>query len=171
MAFGNPEPIVERPYGYGKLVIIDTDPGIDDAAAMLMLSAAAGIALHSVTTVFGNGSVELTTRNARYLINRFNLGVPVFSGAGAPLVGERYIPRLKVHGADGLGESGLADHLSPVPLGKPAWQHIVESIHAQPGAISLLAIGPLTNLALALRHDPAIADLVRINRRPPPGES
>lgn len=144
-----------------KLVILDCDPGIDDAMALLFLSALPSVQLHSITTVFGNADVETTSRNAAYLADRFGLDIPIHMGAAHPLQGERHIPVLKVHGDDGLGESGLAGD-APLPsCPVPAWEHIAATIMANPGKISLLAIAPLTNLALALRHRPEIADQVR----------
>lgn len=143
-----------------KLVILDTDPGIDDAMALLYLRAAPGIRLHSLTTIFGNADVETTSRNAAFLAAQFGLDLPIHVGAAGPLEGERHVPALKVHGADGLGGTGVASG-APVPHSiVPAWQHIADTISANPGKVSLLAIGPATNLALALRHRPEIASEV-----------
>lgn len=144
-----------------KLVVLDTDPGIDDAMALLYLAASPDVHLHSVTTVFGNGSIETTSRNAAYLVERFALDLPVYCGAAGPLAGERHIPALKVHGEDGLGGTRLAEGFPSPQAAIPAWQHIARTIAAHPGEVSLLAIGPLTNLALALRHRPEIASLTR----------
>lgn len=144
-----------------KLVILDCDPGIDDAMALLYLGAARGINLHSVTTIFGNASVETTSRNAAYLAARFGLDLPIHMGAAHPLEGDRHLPALKVHGEDGLGNTGMADGFPMPPTSTPAWAHIAETVAAHPGEVSILAIGPLTNLALALRHRPEIAGHVR----------
>jgi len=143
-----------------RLLIVDTDPGIDDAMALLFLHAQPDISLHSITTVFGNADIATITRNARFLAERFQLGVPIIAGAGEALAGGRHIPALKVHGEDGLGDSGAASNTAPVESGPPAWQHIAETIRRHPGEVTLLSIGPLTNLALALRDDPGIAELV-----------
>lgn len=143
-----------------RLVILDTDPGVDDAMALLYLAASRSMRLHSVTTIFGNGSVSQTTRNAHYILQRFGIDVPVYSGAEKPLTGERHIPELKVHGSDGLGDTGLARDLASTADGTPAWQHICDTIMANKGRVTVLAIAPLTNLALALRHRPEIAEFV-----------
>lgn len=143
------------------LLILDTDPGIDDAMALFFLRAQPSIHLHSVTTVFGNSDIVTTTRNARYLVDRFAIDVPVIAGAAEPLRGKRHIPALKVHGNDGLGDSGLARGVMPRPHETPAWRHICETVRQHPGEVTLLSIGPLTNLALALCNDPHIARLVR----------
>lgn len=143
-----------------KLVILDTDPGIDDAMAILYLAKHPGVNLHSLTTVFGNGDVRTTTRNAHYISGRFGLKHSIHSGADKPLKGNRFIPELKVHGDDGLGDTHLASGNNEYLLSQSAWQHICETVRANPGQVTLLAIGPLTNLAMALRHDPTIAELV-----------
>lgn len=143
-----------------KTVILDTDPGVDDAMALFYLARHPDVQLHSITTVFGNAAVAVTARNAAYLVERFGLDVPVFAGAGAPLVGARHVPELKVHGFDGFGDTGLADNFHAPCDGKPAWQHLADSIELEPGKITVVAIAPLTNLALALRNRPAIADKV-----------
>lgn len=149
--------VAPRSEGTPKLVIVDTDPGIDDAMALLYLRAAQGVRLHSLTTVFGNADVRTTSRNAAFLAARFGLDLPICVGAAEPLEGRRHVPALKVHGPDGLGGTGLAQGV-PVPQSAvSAWQHIADTISAYPGEVSLLAIGPLTNLALALRHRPQIA--------------
>ena len=144
-----------------RRIIIDTDPGIDDAMALLYLHANPEVEIHSLTTVFGNGSVELTTRNANYLVERFGLAVPVRAGATEPLAGERIVPELKVHGEDGFGDTGLAAEQRSAPADQIAWQWIVDSVRAAPGELTILAIGPLTNLALALQNAPDIVNLVR----------
>lgn len=145
-----------------KRVILDTDPGIDDAMALLCLAMASAIDLHSLTTVFGNADVDVVTHNALFLTERFGLDVAVYRGAGEPLEGERLALDLHVHGKDGLGDTGLAKACNRCPSSPvPAWQHIAQTVMAHPGQMSLLAIGPLTNLALALRHAPQIAGLVK----------
>lgn len=147
--------------GASRLVIVDTDPGIDDAMALSYLSAAPGVQLHSLTTVFGNADVRTASRNAAFLTSRLGIDLSIYVGAAEPLQGERHVPALKVHGADGLGGTGLAQSVAVPQSAVPAWQHIADTISARPAEVSLLAIGPLTNLALALRHRPQIAAEVR----------
>lgn len=143
-----------------KLVVLDTDPGIDDTMALLYLNALPQVELHSVTTVFGNGPVAQTTKNACFLVSRFGIDVPVHAGAGDPLVGKRFVPDLKVHGEDGLGDVGIAENAEYSPAASPASQHICDVVRANPGRVTLLAIGPLTNLANAVTEQPDIAGLV-----------
>jgi inosine-uridine nucleoside N-ribohydrolase len=143
-----------------RQLIVDTDPGIDDAMALLFLQAMPRTRIAAITSVFGNAAVDVTTRNARYLAERFGIDAPVHAGAAQPLRIPRRPSPVHVHGGDGLGDAGALPGAGPGAAGRPAHEHMVELIRAQPGAISVLALGPLTNLALALRHDPGIAHLV-----------
>ena len=143
-----------------RQLIVDTDPGIDDAMALLFLQAMPRTRIAAITSVFGNAAVDVTTRNARYLAERFGIDAPVHAGAAQPLRIPRRPSPVHVHGGDGLGDAAALPGAGPGAAGRPAHEHMVELIRAQPGAISVLALGPLTNLALALRHDPGIAHLV-----------
>ena len=141
-------------------LIIDTDPGIDDAMALCFLRASPGIAIDRLTTVFGNADIELTTANAALLCRQFAIAAPIHRGAAAPLVRARSASPVHVHGHDGLGDSGL-DRSGAIHVAQTAAAAaIVDGINAAPGKIRLLALGPLTNLANALALDPSIADKV-----------
>ncbi len=142
-------------------VIFDTDPGVDDAMALLFLQHAPDVELMAVTTTFGNASIETTTRNALYLCERFGIEAPVGRGAGAPLAGEAGEPPDFVHGKNGLGDIELPGVLHRTADPRPAHQIIIDLVRANPGEISIVAVGRMTNLALALRQDPGIAALVR----------
>ncbi len=142
-----------------KSVIFDTDPGIDDAMALWLLARHPAVQLRAITTVFGNAPLASTSRNALRLAALMGLRLPVAAGAAAPLrlAAEQGFPA-HVHGDDGLG--GMALHLPPPAQSldpRPAYQLICDAVNEAPGEISLVAVGPLTNLALALRHDPGIA--------------
>lgn len=143
-----------------SLLILDTDPGVDDALALLYLRARPDLKLLAITTVFGNADVETTTRNALWLRARLGLSAPVHQGAGGPLIRPRGPSPTHVHGENGLGDldlSGVA--LSPTDPGM-AHERIIDLVRARPGKVTIVAIGPLTNLALALRAAPDIAGLV-----------
>lgn len=142
-----------------KLVILDTDPGVDDALALLYLRATPALRLLAMTTVFGNADIDTTTRNALYLRDRFCPETPVYRGAAAPLARPRGVSPTHVHGDNGLGDIDLPSVTSPADPGV-AHERIVALIRAHPGLVTLIAIGPLTNLALALRAAPDIAGLV-----------
>jgi inosine-uridine nucleoside N-ribohydrolase len=140
-----------------KRVIFDTDPGVDDAMALAFLAAHPDVEVAAITSVFGNAAVDITTRNALYLAQRFGVNAPVYAGAADPLAQSRLASPAFVHGHDGLGDVGVADSFSAEPAPGFAADRIVEIIRANPGEITLLAVGPLTNLALALQADPTIA--------------
>ncbi|CAN5434700.1 nucleoside hydrolase [soil metagenome] len=142
-----------------KLVILDTDPGVDDALALLYLRANPALKLLAMTTVFGNADIDTTTRNALYLRDRFCPDTPVYRGAAAPLARPRGMSPTHVHGDNGLGDIDLPSVSSQADSGM-AHERIITLIRAYPGQITLIAIGPLTNLALALRAAPDIAGLV-----------
>jgi inosine-uridine nucleoside N-ribohydrolase len=143
-----------------RLVILDTDPGVDDALALLYLRARSDLRLLAITTVFGNADIETTTRNALWLSARLGLSAPVHPGAAAPLNRPRGRSPTHVHGQNGLGDIDLGDVALPPTDPGVAHERIVDLIRANPGEVALVAIGPLTNLALALRAAPDIAGLV-----------
>lgn len=142
-------------------VIYDTDPGVDDAMALAFLRARPDIELCAITAVFGNATVDITARNAVLLAERFGIKAPVYAGAADPLVIERLPSPAFVHGHDGLGDAGVTEGFAGKPAHGFAPEMIVEMVRQRPGEITLLAVGPLTNLAIALRIDPAIATLVK----------
>lgn len=139
-------------------MIIDTDPGVDDAVALLLAAASPEAQLLAVTTVFGNVNVELTTANALRLRALAGLGhVPVGAGADRPLV-HRQDQRAEFwHGSDGLG--GRAD-LLPEPTGgvssRGAVAPMADLLLAAPAPVTLVPIGPLTNIALLLAAYPHV---------------
>ncbi|HBF32603.1 nucleoside hydrolase [Rhizobium sp.] len=144
-------------------VIFDTDPGVDDAMALLFLHHHAEIDLLGITTVFGNATIETTTRNALYLKREWNIAAPVARGAGETFIPHRvsHEPPKFIHGDDGLGNIGVPDVVD-VPLDpRPAHRFIVDTIRANPGEVTLVAVGRMTNLANALKEDPEIASLVK----------
>lgn len=141
-------------------VIIDTDPGIDDTAAIFFALAANAFQVEMMTTVFGNAALEHTTRNALILLETAGrTDIPVFAGAGRPLLRE---PNLgtAIHGGNGLGDIAPPAVTTRPQPGRAA-DRIADAILAAPGEITLLALGPLTNVALALQIEPAIATAVR----------
>jgi inosine-uridine nucleoside N-ribohydrolase len=144
-------------------VIFDTDPGVDDAMALLFLHRHPGIELVGVTTVFGNASIDITTRNAQFLHREWGIGAPIAKGAGRAFAPGRSDdhPASVVHGEDGLGNIGVPASID-LPLDpRPAYQFIIDMVRADPGAVTLVAVGRMTNLALALQADPGIAGLVK----------
>jgi inosine-uridine nucleoside N-ribohydrolase len=142
-------------------VVIDTDPGIDDAMAIAVALAAPELDVLALTTTFGNHDLPVTTANAQRILDTLgHPDIPVVPGADRPLLRPRHGPATSVHGDDGLGDAGY-----PPPSRPPADDHhaavrIVEEVRARPGEVTVVPIGPLTNLALALRLEPRLVDLV-----------
>lgn len=141
-------------------IILDTDPGIDDALAIFLALASPEIQLEAITTVSGNVAIEHTTRNALSLLELTGrTEIPVARGCAGPLISSP-VAAADVHGANGLGGVTLPEpHLQPVE--QHAVDMIIEKVLAAPGEITLVPIGPLTNLALALRREPRLARAVR----------
>lgn len=142
-----------------KKIIIDTDPGIDDAMAILFALQSPEIEVVGLTTVFGNVYTPLATQNALRLVEFAGKETPVAHGAELPLVVSLDSIADYVHGSDGLGNTN-----QPLPTGQPvnipAAQFIVETVMGNPGQVTLVPVGPLTNIALALALEPRIADNV-----------
>lgn len=141
-----------------QALIIDCDPGVDDAVALMLAFGSRALELLAVTTVGGNVPVEKTARNARML--RQIAGredVPVFMGADRPLRREP-AGAGAFHGAEGLGDLGPFEADLPCTE-EYAPDAIIDLVMARPaGTVALAVLGPLTNLALALRKEPALAD-------------
>lgn len=144
-----------------KRVIFDTDIGIDDAMALLFLHFAEGVRIEAVCTVAGNASLDNVTRNALYVTERFGIDTPVFRGAAGPLgpALTRDHPDF-VHGSNGLGDLPF-DEPSRSAETLPAAQAIVDLARARPGALSIVAVGRLTNIAAALAICPELPALVK----------
>ncbi|MEV5408895.1 nucleoside hydrolase [Thermopolyspora sp. NPDC052614] len=137
-----------------RRIVVDTDTGIDDAHTLLYLAGRADAEIVAVTSVYGNCEEEDAARNIGYVTGLLGLDVPVFRGAGKPLESAPHIAGY-VHGLDGLGDRGY-HRPQPRDGGEPAAEALVRLARERPGELDLLALGPLTNLALALRIDPEL---------------
>ncbi len=138
-------------------ILIDTDPGIDDFMAILFALKSPELDVLALTTVFGNHYVDVTTRNALRLLELAGRDdIPVARGAYSPLVREYSNPPTFVHGEDGMGDAGLTDEPESQIAHTRAAQFIVEAVMARPGEITLVPIGPLTNIAMALKLEPRL---------------
>ncbi len=141
-------------------IILDTDPGIDDAMAFFQAIGDPKIDLVGITTIFGNVTVDIATRNAFRLCNMVGQEIPVARGAEQPVEWQNFEPSSHVHGDEGFG------NIPPISVtgtvqDMPADAYLVDICAKNPGEITICAIGPLTNLALALRRDPNIARTVK----------
>jgi purine nucleosidase/pyrimidine-specific ribonucleoside hydrolase len=149
-----------------KRILIDTDPGVDDALAIILALRSPELQVEAVTTVNGNTGLEQATENALRVLELLGLPnpPPVIKGADRPLEREPF-PSVSIHGRDGLGEISLMKNRGgkrkyPPPRLHPAGQYAPEAIcdHARghAGALTLVTLGPLTNVALALTLDPRL---------------
>jgi purine nucleosidase len=142
-------------------ILFDTDPGIDDAMALLMLARDPRAELVGISTVFGNASVHTTSTNALAMCDHFGIDVPVARGAAVPIAREPRAHPVQIHGHDGLGDvwPRRAHRREPDP--RDAASFICEMADRHDGDLVLVAVGPLTNLALALALDPGLPRRVR----------
>ena len=140
-----------------KKIIIDADPGHDDMLAMLLMLAAPSVNVLAVTTVAGNSTIQNVTNNARFILDLADdSGTPLYSGATAPLVREQTLA--VVHGESGLDGASVQKQ---VQLDGLAVEKIIELVRRNPNEISLLILGPQTNIAQAIQEDPQTMKLVR----------
>jgi purine nucleosidase len=142
-----------------RRVILDTDPGIDDALAILLALASPEIELMAVTVTGGNCSLEQGVRNALAVLEIAEAKIPVVPGVALPLIRTAFTAP-ETHGDSGLGNARLSE-----PTGQPANDHAVDlmvrEIMQSVEPVTLVAVGPLTNVALAVRREPRIAERVR----------
>jgi purine nucleosidase/pyrimidine-specific ribonucleoside hydrolase len=140
-----------------RKVIIDTDPGIDDAVAILLALKSAEFDVIGITTVAGNIGIATTTRNAgRILALEGRVDVPVIAGAAGPL-SRKGFDTADIHGNDGLGGVAFPDALSQ-PVAGDAVTWLRDTLHAaETDTIDILALGPLTNIARLVTEYPEAA--------------
>jgi purine nucleosidase len=143
-----------------KHILIDTDPGIDDSLAILLALASPELSLEGLSVVHGNCSLEQAVTNGLSLLELANAShVPLAKGCELPLVQPSLLAP-ETHGNSGLGYAKL-----PKPRSKPTVQHgsdlLIEKIMSNPGEFTLVAIGPLTNVALAIRKEPRMVDALK----------
>jgi purine nucleosidase len=143
-----------------KRIILDTDPGIDDSLAILLALASPEITLEGLSVVHGNSSVEQGTINALSVLKLAKTShIPVYAGCELPLVQPSLLAP-ETHGEQGIGYAKL-----PTPQTQPQAQKasdfLIEKIMSAPGEITLAAVGPLTNIALAIRQEPRIVENVK----------
>ncbi len=141
-------------------IILDCDPGHDDAIAILLAAGNPNIDLLGITTVAGNQTLPKVTRNALAVCAAAGITVPVAAGAEVPLVREQLVA------ADIHGDSGMDGPVLPEPTleldPRHAVDFIIDTVMAhEPGTVHLVPVGPLTNIALAMRKQPAIVERVK----------
>ncbi len=143
-----------------RKIIIDCDPGHDDAMAILLAHGNPEIELCAITTVAGNQTLEKTTLNARRICTVANItGVPVAAGCDRPLL-RPLVTAPETHGESGLDGPRFEAPTTPL-AGIHAVDLIIDLVMGSPGQITLVPIGPLTNIAIALRKEPRLATAAR----------
>ena len=142
-------------------VIYDTDPGVDDAMALYYALAHPAIDVVGITTTFGNVSVAQAATNALYLTAIAGRSMPVTLGIATPWCRPGGEPPAYIHGADGLGNLASRVATSSQLDPRSSAQYIVDMARAHPGEITLVAVGPLGNLSLALKLEPRLPSLLR----------
>ena len=141
-------------------VLLDVDPGIDDALAILLALSSPELSVEGITIVAGNVEVDVGLRNARQILDLAGRSeIPVARGAETPLVG-RLVTSRHVHGDNGLGNVELPPP-SAAPFAGTATDLIATKIREHAGRITLIPVGPLTNIALALKQHPELASDIK----------
>ncbi len=141
-------------------VIIDTDPGVDDALALLLAMRSPELKIEAITPVAGNVPLDLTLPNALRMTEiAGRADIPVAAGARAPLM-RRLVTATYAHGENGLGGAVFPEPTMK-PVTTPAAEIIRQIVRKYPGEVTLITIGPLTNIATALNSDPELASMVR----------
>jgi pyrimidine-specific ribonucleoside hydrolase len=139
-------------------VIIDTDPGIDDFFAIMLANSYEELDIKAITTVAGNGTLESVTKNALDIAKYFHIDVEIAKGAEKPL----NIPLCTaghIHGENGLGNLQLKASNQPISTSY-AWDVLYQQAVDAKGKLEIIAIGPLTNVAIALLKYPALNQLI-----------
>lgn len=142
-------------------LIIDTDAGVDDSQAIMLALTHPGVSVEAITAVTGNVHVDHVTRNVFTILDIMGHDVPVFRGADQPLIPGFWKPEVSVHGEDGLGNLAQRPASQRQLEAEAAAVALVRLVDDAPGDYTLVALGPLTNIALACRLDSAFPSKVK----------
>ena len=140
-------------------IILDCDPGHDDAVAILLAAKDPGIDLLGVTVAAGNQTLENTEKNARRVLQWIGSEVPVYAGCPGPLVREKIIAA-DIHGSTGLDGPVFPELTKPLEK-EHAVAYLIRKLMESDGDITMVTTGPMTNLAMAIRLEPRIVDKIR----------
>ncbi|WP_068618403.1 nucleoside hydrolase [Paenibacillus tuaregi] len=143
-----------------KKIILDVDTGIDDSLAIAYAVHSPELQLLGITTCFGNVSVEEATRNTLVVLEHLDSTVPVIPGAGKPFAREPIKKKaVHIHGEDGIGNTLTLEPNTQAQRDQ-AVNFMIQQVNKQPGEVTLIMVGPLTNLALALKQEPELVSRV-----------
>ncbi len=140
-------------------VIIDCDPGCDDTLALMLANQIDTFRLLAVTTVAGNAPIAYTFKNGRNIMDYIGADVPVYRGASKPLMRE-LVTAAHIHGEDGMGGVVLPESKKPVET-EAAWDVIYRLAKEHKGELVLIAVGPMTNIAVALSKYSDLKELIK----------
>lgn len=141
-------------------IILDCDPGHDDAIAIMLAGKSPAIELAGITVVAGNQTLEKTVKNALNVVQYLGLDVPVYAGCGQPMIRDKQIVAGDIHGETGLDGPTFAPLTKKVEE-KHGVQFIIDTLMDSDGDIILVPTGPLTNIAMAMRMEPRIIPKIK----------
>ena len=139
-----------------KKIIIDTDPGQDDALAIMLLVKSGMFDIRAVTTVAGNSVIQNTTNNARFILDLLESDIPLYSGSEKPL--SKKLILANVHGESGLDGATIT---KKEPLNGMATEKIIEIVKQNPHKVSIVVIGPQTNIAKVFQQESTLPGLIK----------
>lgn len=141
-------------------IILDCDPGHDDAVAIMLAGKSPKIDLLGITVVAGNQTIEKTVKNALNVCQYLGLDTPVYAGCGRPMIRERQIISEEIHGETGL-DGPKFEKLEKKVEKEHAVHFIIDKLMNSDGDITLVPTGPFTNIAMAMRMEPKIVDKIK----------
>src|SRR6185503_2789158 len=139
-------------------LVIDTDPGIDDVVTLALAARSPELDIAAITTTYGNATLEATMRNAYDLLRILGrTDIPLHPGADRPLA-RALVTAPETHGETGVGHAPVRKVIRPPPLSRMLRDNpaLIEALSRAEGPVTLVTLGPLTNLAQALEHDEAL---------------
>ena len=142
-----------------RKIILDCDPGHDDAVAIILAAKNPNLELLGITVVAGNQTLENTQRNALHLVQHLELNIPVYAGCGQPMVRDKVIAG-DIHGETGL-DGPVFEELNREIEADHAVNYIIKTLMNSPEKITVVTTGPMTNLGMALRMEPKIVDKIQ----------
>ena len=142
-----------------RKIILDCDPGHDDAVAIILAAKNPNLELLGITVVAGNQTLENTQRNALHLVQHLDLNLPVYAGCGQPMVRDKVIAG-DIHGETGL-DGPVFEELNREIEADHAVNYIIKTLMNSPEKVTVVTTGPMTNLGMALRMEPKIVDKIQ----------
>lgn len=142
-----------------RKIILDCDPGHDDAVAILLAAKNPNLELLGITVVAGNQTLENTQRNALRVVQHLGLDIPVYAGCGQPMVRDKVIAG-DIHGETGL-DGPVFEPLTRKIEAKHAVNYLVKTLMNSDEKITMVTTGPMTNLGMAIRMEPKILDKIQ----------